>query len=99
MAATTISLDGRGRAPLGKLTEHRLFDVVVEESGRIVLDPVIVVNARSLQESNPDLFAELTAALPGPGSVRPRPARSGASRARQDGGVSAPSVGQERVRS
>lgn len=72
---TTLSLDPRGRTSLAKITEHRLFTVVVEEGGRIILDPAVVVSAQSLYDTRPDVRAEIAAGEAGPSTIRPRPTR------------------------
>lgn len=72
---TTVSLDPRGRTSLAKLTKHRLFTAHVEDSGRIVLEPAVMVSAQALYDSNLDIQEEIATAEAGSATIRPRPAR------------------------
>lgn len=38
-----IELDARHRAPLGKLAQHDRYLTTVERSGRIIMEPVVVL--------------------------------------------------------
>lgn len=58
----SIELDARHRAPLGRLARHDRYAVTVEPSGRIILEPAVLLTQSQLKLlQNGEFWEELDA--------------------------------------